>query len=141
MVTGQVNTHANAKKTLKLWGNCVTFWKIPGKIKRVRRRRLLKAAQKQWLTEQPNGNGRNSWGGVKSNIHTRARERAEAAKREQVARKEKLLNITAGVGLRERAAASGRRSVNDAYHGSPCEDSLGYPNDCIYIQPPTPEPN
>lgn len=77
-------------------------------------------------------------GGVKSNIHTRRQEKAEMRASGE---KEKLLNITVGVGLRERAAASGRRSVNDAYHGSPCEDSLGYPNDCIYIQPPTPEPN
>lgn len=42
---------------------------------------------------------------------------------------------------RERAAASGRRAVNDAHHGRPVEDSRGYPNDRIYIQPQTPEPN
>lgn len=71
---------------------------------------------------------------MKSNIHTHGQEKAEAAKRlRESGEKEKWLNITAGGGLLERAAASGRRAVNDAYHGSPCEDSLGYPNDCIYI--------
>lgn len=46
---------------------------------------------------------------------------------------EKLLYIIGGEGRGKAASASGQRLANDAYHGSPCEDSLGYFNDCIYI--------
>lgn len=49
--------------------------------------------------------------------------------------KEKLLYIIAGERPGERADASGQWLVNDAYSESPCEDSLGYSNDYIYIQP------
>lgn len=78
--------------------------------------------------------------GVKSNIHTWREEKSRSSYVEHVSvEKEKLLYIIAGERPGEQAAAWGQRLVNDAYHGSPCEDSLGYSNDCIYIQPQTQE--
>ena len=51
--------------------------------------------------------------------------------------KEKLLYIITDERLRGKVPASGQRLVNDAYRGSPGEDSLGYSNDYVYIQPHT----
>lgn len=95
------------------------------------------SATRQTGCLKPNSNIQHAvrtWGGGGGGGAAGAAEAESKQLNERVSgEEEKLLYIIGGEGRGKAASASGQRLANDAYHGSPCEDSLGYFNDCIYI--------